>query len=321
MVTVNFEGAVSFYPHTPDRAAAQAAYDTLVGRSGAGNDFTGWLDLPVNYDKGEFARIQKAAQKIQSDSKALVVIGIGGSRNQRRGRSGNLQFTKAILAIGSCEAHGQHIAEGCDTLVAYKLSKQIADRVDGMLVLPPVTVGYSGHYDSFPFSLTLSYDTTTQVIYDLIESVIRNGITRIFLMNGHDGNIAPIEIASRKIKEKYPDVQIAALTQWWVAAGNLLPKDTFEVWNGLGHAGEGETSIAYYLFPEWCEPELATCVIPSLPDEIDIKWDFSELTDTAQTGDATKASAEKGKKMNDVIVEHVVKALQELDAKDWKYKG
>ena len=79
MVTVNFEGAASFYPHTPDRAAAQAAYDTLVGRSGAGNDFTGWLDLPVNYDKGEFARIQKAAQKIQSDSKALVVIGIGGS--------------------------------------------------------------------------------------------------------------------------------------------------------------------------------------------------------------------------------------------------
>ena len=79
MVTVNFEGAASFYPHTPDRAAAQAAYDTLVGRSGAGNDFTGWLDLPVNYDKEEFARIQKAAQKIQSDSKALVVIGIGGS--------------------------------------------------------------------------------------------------------------------------------------------------------------------------------------------------------------------------------------------------
>ena len=79
MVTVNFEGAASFYPHTPDRTAAQAAYDTLVGRSGAGNDFTGWLDLPVNYDREEFARIQKAAQKIQSDSRALVVIGIGGS--------------------------------------------------------------------------------------------------------------------------------------------------------------------------------------------------------------------------------------------------
>ena len=116
-------------------------------------------------------------------------------------------FTKAILSIGSCEAHGEHIAEGCDTLVSYKLSKQIADQIEGMLVLPPVTVGYSAHYDSFPFSLTLSYDTTTAVIYDMIESVIRNGITHIFLMNGHDGNIAPIEIASRKIKELYPDVR------------------------------------------------------------------------------------------------------------------
>lgn len=139
-------------------------------------------------------------------------------------------------------------------------------------------------------------------------------------MNGHDGNIAPIEIASRKIKEKYPEAQIAALTQWWVAAGNLLPKDTFEVWDGLGHAGEGETSIAYYLFPDWCEPEYTTCVVPNLPSEVEIKWDFSELTDTAQTGDATKGTAEKGKKMNDVIVEHVVKTLKELDATDWKYK-
>ncbi len=230
-------------------------------------------------------------------------------------------FNKAILAIGSCEAHGQHVAEGCDTLVSYKLSKQVADQVEGMLVLPPVMVGYSGHYDSFPFSLTLSYDTTISVIYDIIESVIRNGINHIFLMNGHDGNIAPIEIASRKIKEVYPDVQIASLTQWWVAAGNLLPKDTFEVWNGLGHAGEGETSIAYYLFGEWCEPELATCVIPDLPEEVEIKWDFSELTTTAQTGDATKATAEKGKKMNDIIVEHVVKVLKQLDEKGWKYQG
>ena len=229
-------------------------------------------------------------------------------------------FNKAILSIGSCEAHGSHLAEGCDTLVAYMLSKQIADQVDGMLVLPPITVGYSAHYDSFPLSLTLSYDTTIAVLYDMLESVIRNGIEHIFVMNGHDGNIAPIEIASRKIKEKYPQVQIAALTQWWVAAGNLLPKDTFEVWNGLGHAGEGESSIAYYLFPDWCEPELATCVVPNLPEEVEIKWDFSELTDTAQTGDATKGTAEKGKLMNDVIVAHVVKVLKELDATGWKYK-
>ncbi len=53
--------------------------EVLVSKSGAGNDFLGWIDLPVAYDKEEFARIQKAAEKIASDSEVLVVIGIGGS--------------------------------------------------------------------------------------------------------------------------------------------------------------------------------------------------------------------------------------------------
>ena len=56
-----------------------AAHETLFSGSGAGNDFLGWRELPANYDKEEFARIKKAAEKIKSDSKALVVIGIGGS--------------------------------------------------------------------------------------------------------------------------------------------------------------------------------------------------------------------------------------------------
>ena len=53
----------------------------------------------------------------------------------------NGNYDKAILAIGSCEAHGKHLAEGTDTLVSYMLSCKIADRVKGLLVLPPVTVG------------------------------------------------------------------------------------------------------------------------------------------------------------------------------------
>lgn len=59
--------------------AVKAAHDKLHNKSGAGNDFLGWIDLPVNYDKDEFERIKKAAEKIKSDSDALIVIGIGGS--------------------------------------------------------------------------------------------------------------------------------------------------------------------------------------------------------------------------------------------------
>lgn len=55
------------------------AKDVLLGRTAAGSDFLGWIDLPVDYDKEEFARIKKAAAKIQSDSDVLLVIGIGGS--------------------------------------------------------------------------------------------------------------------------------------------------------------------------------------------------------------------------------------------------
>lgn len=57
----------------------KVAHDTVENKSGAGNDFLGWVDLPVNYDKEEFARIKKAAEKIRNDSDALIVIGIGGS--------------------------------------------------------------------------------------------------------------------------------------------------------------------------------------------------------------------------------------------------
>lgn len=57
----------------------KAAHELLHNKSGLGKDFLGWLDLPVNYDKEEFARIQKAAQKIKNDSQVLIVIGIGGS--------------------------------------------------------------------------------------------------------------------------------------------------------------------------------------------------------------------------------------------------
>jgi len=57
----------------------KSAHDKLHNGTGAGNDFLGWIDLPVNYDKDEFARIKKSAEKIKADSEILIVIGIGGS--------------------------------------------------------------------------------------------------------------------------------------------------------------------------------------------------------------------------------------------------
>ena len=78
-----------------------AANEVLLSRTGAGSDFLGWLDLPVNYDKEEFARIQKAAKKIQGDSDVLVVIGIGGSY---LGARAAIEFCKGQMYNGVREA-------------------------------------------------------------------------------------------------------------------------------------------------------------------------------------------------------------------------
>lgn len=81
-VTFDYSKAASFIAaHEVEniKKPVMDAKEVLVSRSGAGNDFLGWIDLPVNYDKEEFTRIKKAAEKIQSDSEVLLVIGIGGS--------------------------------------------------------------------------------------------------------------------------------------------------------------------------------------------------------------------------------------------------
>lgn len=61
------------------KSTVMSAKETLLSKTGAGNDFLGWIDLPVDYDKEEFGRIKKAAAKIQNDSDVLLVVGIGGS--------------------------------------------------------------------------------------------------------------------------------------------------------------------------------------------------------------------------------------------------
>ena len=81
-IHVDLRGVTPFVPQSEIEAfapALSAAYAALRDKTAAGAEYTGWLTLPQNYDRAEFKRIQAAAQKIRSDSEALVVVGIGGS--------------------------------------------------------------------------------------------------------------------------------------------------------------------------------------------------------------------------------------------------
>lgn len=92
------------------------AHEQLDSRKGPGNDFLGWVDLPVNYDKEEFSRIKKAADKIRSDSDVLIVIGIGGSY---LGARAVIEALKGTLYNSTCKHTPQIFYAGNSISPAY----------------------------------------------------------------------------------------------------------------------------------------------------------------------------------------------------------
>ena len=226
-------------------------------------------------------------------------------------------FDKAVLPLGSTEYHGEHLPFGTDTLVAESLSEAVSQRVEGMLCLPALPFGMSRHYSSFPLSITLSTETQLHVIKEIMESLNQQGISRLLIINGHDGNIPAIEAATREYRVDHPEMKIAVLEAWWVTAGELLPKGTFEAWGGLGHAGEGETSMMLKVAPELVNMSRAKGHIPALPEHVQVKWLFKEITPFGVTGDPTKATSEKGILIWNTLVDYLVNFIEEMDRDNW----
>jgi creatinine amidohydrolase len=230
------------------------------------------------------------------------------------------EFDKAVLAVGSTEYHGEHLPYGTDTLVAEHLAEAVAERVGGMLMLPPLPFGMSMHYASFPIAITLTTETLMKVLTDVMDSLLSHGLRKLLIINGHDGNMAAIESATREFRVEHPEMRIAVLEAWWQTAGELLPEGTFEVWGGLGHGGEGETSMMLRVAPELVDMGRARGVVPDLPEHVQVKWVFNELTPYGVTGDPTKATKRKGEMMREALVELLVSFVEEMDERDWELR-
>src|SRR5689334_1065268 len=81
-IQFNYQNAKSFFEQSKlesFQSQVKALHHVIHEKTGAGNEFLGWVDLPENFDREEFKRIQEAANKIKSDSEVLLVVGIGGS--------------------------------------------------------------------------------------------------------------------------------------------------------------------------------------------------------------------------------------------------
>ena len=227
--------------------------------------------------------------------------------------------TIAILVFGACENHGDHMPFGSDFIFPTEIAKRLANKVNNVIVLPAIPYGVSLHHDQFQMTMSINPETLVGIISDLLSSLFQNKIKRVLIINGHDGNIGPIEIAARSIKNKHPEMTIACLESWWILVGQLK-KDLFEVWSGLGHGGEAETSAILAVRPDLVNMESAPIeVIPKLPENIRIFWKFDELTSTGASGAPQRASIEKGNQILQMLEDLLLSFIKEMELSGWKY--
>jgi creatinine amidohydrolase len=255
-----------------------------------------------------------------------------GEMNAIQVRDKITEKTIAILVLGACENHGDHMPFGSDFIFPMKLIEKVVDEIskndtsasiqnkNNLILLPAIPYGVSSHHNDFQMTMSLEPSTMISIIENIFSSLVKNGIKRILVINGHDGNISPVEIASRKIKNENPDAAIACLESWWALVGQKN-KDLFEVWNGLGHGGEAETSAMLSVRPDLVTVDYSSDqVIPNLPnDEIRIYWKFNELTNTGITGAPKKASVEKGQEIIRILTNVIISFIDKMENNDWKY--
>ena len=230
-------------------------------------------------------------------------------------------YRRAIVPLGSCESHGGHLPFGTDAMIARDLALAVGERLQRTFVLPPTWFGMSEHYRHLPMSISLSTDTATRLFSDIFRSLAHWGIEEVIVINGHDGNLPCLEIAARNSRQSNPKMRIAALATWWSTVTKLLPRETFGSIRGMGHGGEGETSLALALFPNLVDVRKGRRAIPHTDRHIIEYLTFEELTDCGSTGDPTAATVEKGRAMRDALVKCVIDFVEMVDRNGWDHRG
>jgi creatinine amidohydrolase len=231
-----------------------------------------------------------------------------------------------IVPCGSVEQHGPHLPLDVDIVcpqgIAYGAARQVPDKV---LVLPPVWYGYTAHVMDFPGTINTHYETFINQVLDITKSLAYHGFKKILLLNGHGSNMPNLDLAARRTNlETDADCILAA---WW----NLLTidKEFLPHWReskfpgGCAHACELETSLYLYLdgdnvrkdkvedglisFNEekspfnWCD------LFGAGPATI-VSW-TSSYTGSGVMGEATLATAEKGKEAYDEAVKQLARFI------------
>ena len=203
----------------------------------------------------------------------------------------------AIIPVGSIEQHGPHLPISTDSDIVTEISLRFSEKINGIL-LPTINYGISDEHFPF-FNLSVKKSTLSKMLDDVCESLIKNGISRILIINGHYGNLESLKGFERKKKRNR---KIKVLSYW-----KYMNRE-------FDHAGNIETSIMLAISKnvKMKNAKKGFQTVGMSKQEISkinklAQKSFPKVTGNGVWGDPTKSSAKLGRKIINEVVNNLVK--------------
>ena len=239
------------------------------------------------------------------------------------GTVGQHEYEVAVLPLGATEPHNLHLPYSMDTregdLVGEKICEAAHRRGATVILLPTVPFGTQTYQMQFPLAMNVNPSTLTLVISDLVDSLVQHGILKIVLLNSHGGNdLKPV------LRELYGQTPAQLFLCNWYAIFDDVYQQIFE--QPDNHAGEMETSIALAHFPDLVgrKGDGSLTADGGEPAEtrfeavnrgwVSITRPWHLLTTNAGVGNPHAATAEKGRRLIELLVDRLAGFLVELSA-------
>jgi creatinine amidohydrolase len=234
-----------------------------------------------------------------------------------------------VVPVATLEDHGYHLPIDTDVVIAETLAERaVLERRGRALLLPTVTHGYTPHHMQFPGPITINWKTFVEYLLDIGRSLIHHGFSRILFVNGHGSNVPLVEMAARLLMVEHPHSIAGAF--WYLSTPDsaALLRDTRDspAPGGMAHACELETSLYLAIDPGLVQMDKAVSEVPDWNSEhvwmdwndgpLSIKGPWAGWTESGVMGDATVATAEKGRRWLAQAVSEIAGFIDEVGRRE-----